>query len=163
MPYIIDGHNLIPHLSGISLDQIDDEMKLIELLQNFARSQRKTVEVFFDKAPPGQARKRRFGRVTAHFVHFSTTADDAIARRLQSLGRSAANWTVISSDSEVQATARAMHAKVQSSVDFARRLQRTSSTGGRETDKSSDERLSPEEVEEWLRLFGGKNEQDKHK
>ena len=36
MPYLIDGHNLIPK-SGIRLEAVDDELELIAALQDFAR------------------------------------------------------------------------------------------------------------------------------
>ena len=37
MPYLIDGHNLIPKVRGLSLQSMDDEMELVELLQEFCR------------------------------------------------------------------------------------------------------------------------------
>ena len=46
MPYLIDGHNLIPRL-GLRLDSMDDEMELIAILQEFYRTERRQVEVFF--------------------------------------------------------------------------------------------------------------------
>ena len=67
MPYLIDGHNLIPKVPGLSLKAIDDEMQLVEKLQEFCRRRGKQVEVFFDKAPPGGRRVRVFGPVTARF------------------------------------------------------------------------------------------------
>src|SRR4030095_6718911 len=82
MPYLIDGHNLIPKL-GLRLDSPDDEMELIAILQEFSRLERRQVEVFFDGAPAGQARTRKLGSVTAHFVRLGTTADDAIRNRLK--------------------------------------------------------------------------------
>ena len=36
MPYLIDGHNLIPKL-GLRLDSVDDEMELVAILQEFCR------------------------------------------------------------------------------------------------------------------------------
>ena len=68
MPYIIDGHNLIPKIPGLSLQEMDDEQHLLEMLQEFCRRQRKQVEVFFDNAPPGGVRARNLGLVTARFV-----------------------------------------------------------------------------------------------
>ncbi len=52
MPYLIDGHNLIPKL-GLRLDSPDDEMELAAILQEFARLNRREVEVYFDGAPAG--------------------------------------------------------------------------------------------------------------
>jgi uncharacterized protein len=115
MPYLIDGHNLIAKTPGLSLQAFDDENQLIELLQDFCRTRRKPVEVYFDNAPVGQAAVRRFGQVTAHFVRQGSTADAAIHRRLVRLGKSAGNWTVVSSDRAVQTAARLAHAQVLSS------------------------------------------------
>ena len=74
MPYLIDGHNLIPKL-GLRLDSIDDEMELIAILQGFCRVERKQVEVFFDGAPAPQAGTRKLGAVSAHFVQLADAED----------------------------------------------------------------------------------------
>jgi len=157
MPYLIDGHNLIPKIPGLNLQAIDDEVQLIKLLKVFCRQRRKRVDVYFDNAPAGQSRTRKFGSVTAHFVRRGRTADAAIYACLRSLGRSARNWTVISSDREVQTAARAVHAQVISSGVFAQELAQyaggeISTPSGPETD--ADLALSQEEVNDWLRLFG---------
>lgn len=44
MPYLIDGHNLIPKI-GLRLSEPDDELELIRLLQDFARLRRQPIEV----------------------------------------------------------------------------------------------------------------------
>ncbi len=106
MPYLIDGHNLIPKIPGLSLQAEDDEQQLITLLLEFCRLQRKQVEVYFDNAPPGGVRARNFGNVIARFVRQGSTADQAIRQRLERLGRAARNWTVVSSDLAVQTEAR---------------------------------------------------------
>lgn len=157
MPYLIDGHNLIPKIPGLSLQAIDDEVQLIKLLKVFCRQQRKRVDVYFDNAPAGHSRTRKFGSVTAHFVRQGATADAAIYARLRSLGRSARNWTVVSSDREVQAAARAAHAQVASSEVFAQELEQPASeTTIAPSGPGSDANLalSQEEVDDWLRLFG---------
>ncbi|HSJ89450.1 MAG TPA: NYN domain-containing protein [Anaerolineales bacterium] len=149
MPYLIDGHNLIPKL-GLRLDSPDDEMELVTILQEFYRLNRKPVEVYFDGAPALQAGTRRLGTITAHFVRLGTTADDAIRKRLQALGKSARNWTVISSDRQVQAEAHAAHAEVVSSDAFAARLQQARASAPK---GNSDRQLPASEVEEWMRIF----------
>ncbi len=149
MPYMIDGHNLIPKL-GLRLDSPDDEMQLVGILQEFCRLQRHNAEVYFDGAPVGQAGTQKFGTVTVHFVRIGTTADIAIKARLAKMGRAARNWVVVSSDHEVQDSAHAVNADVISSEKFVTLLARSS----RFQAKSDHEgKLSPEEVEEWLRLF----------
>jgi predicted RNA-binding protein with PIN domain len=150
MPYLIDGHNLIPKL-GLRLDSPDDEMELIGVLKEFCRLERHNAEVYFDGAPVGQSGTQKFGIVTAHFVRIGTTADAAIKVRLEKMGRAARNWLVVSSDHEVQASARAVHADVISSEKFADQLKKSSPLKPK---SDADSKLSPEEVNEWLRLFG---------
>jgi len=155
MPYLIDGHNLIPKL-GLRLDSMDDEMELIAILQEFYRLEHKQVEVYFDGAPAPHTGTRRLGTVTAHFVLLGTTADDAIRKRLKKMGKSAKNWTVVSSDRQVQADARAAQAEVISSDSFVGTLKQARNTAPKLT---NDRKLSTKEVDDWLKLF----EERKHK
>jgi predicted RNA-binding protein with PIN domain len=155
MPYLIDGHNLIPKL-GLRLDSIDDEMELIAILQEFCRMEHRQLEVFFDGAPTDRAGTRKLGSVTAHFVRRGNTADNAIRNRLKQLGKSAKNWTVISSDRQVQAETRAAHAEAISSDSFAGMLKQAHDSSPKQGDQR---KLSPKEVDDWLRLF----EERRHK
>lgn len=159
MPYLIDGHNLIPR-AGLRLDSIDDEMELIALLQEFCRREGKQVDVYFDGAPPSQAGARRLGAVTAYFVRQGATADDAIRTRLKKLGRTARNWTVVSSDRQVQAEARAASAEILSSDTFATRLRQADHSAEK---PKEDKPLSPTEVDEWLKLFEQRNPNKKYR
>lgn len=152
MPYLIDGHNLIPKL-GLQLDSLDDEMQLVGVLQEFARISRREVEVYFDGAPAGQARTRRFGVVTAHFVRLGSTADAAIKQHLKRLGKGARNWTVVTSDRDIRATAREVHAKLATSDEFAAQLK--GMPRGKEGTTGEAE-MTEEELAEWLRLFRNK-------
>jgi predicted RNA-binding protein with PIN domain len=149
MPYLIDGHNLVPKL-GLRLDSMDDEMELISILQEFCRLERRHVEVFFDGAPAPQAGTRNLGAVTAHFVRLGTTADDAVRNRLKKLGKGAKNWTVVSSDRQVQANARSVHAEVMSSDAFAGMLKQARDSAPKQ---NHDRKISPQEVDEWLKIF----------
>jgi len=149
MPYLIDGHNLIPKL-GLRLDSIDDEAELISILQEFCRLQRKQVEIYFDGAPPPHAGTRKLGTVTAHFVTLGRTADDGIRKHLKRLGKNSKNWTVVTSDRQVQAEARAARAEIISSDAFAKQLQQIPQPESR---ISSDRKLSDAEVNEWMQIF----------
>jgi len=144
MPYLVDGHNLIGKMPGLNLDDLDDERRLIEMLQDYCRRSGKDVEVYFDHASTGGARARSHGRVTARFVADHETADQAIARHLQRLGKEAANWTVVSSDNEVREAGRHSRARVISSSDFATEI---ASNDTRKAD-SQGEKLSKDEVDE---------------
>mgnify|MGYP001065228183 CR=1 FL=1 len=148
MPYMIDGHNLVP-LMGLQLTSMDDEIELVEDLQEFCRIQRTQVEVYFDGAPPGTPSLRRMGAVTAHFIRIGSTADEAIEGRLTRLGKQARGWTVVSSDKRVQAAGRAVHARILSSEEFARKVR----GGSKTTEPKPVKELNPEEIQEWINLF----------
>jgi uncharacterized protein len=154
MYYLIDGHNLIPKLPGLSLQSIDDELRLVELLQEYCRRSRNKVEVYFDNAPLGQAGTRSYGTVIAHFIPQGRTADDAIRLRLGKLGRAGRNWVVISSDQRVKMDARAIHAQAVPSEKFTREL--LAVLGASSTaEKPADAVLNPEEVAAWMGVFAG--------
>ena len=151
MPFLIDGHNLIPHISGLSLSQLDDELALLDLLDGYFKNERKNAIVFFDRAAPGGNQDIRRGFVTAHFTRPPLNADQAIRNAVRELGRSAANYTVITSDNEVGDRARRMGAKVLSSAEFAQKL-----SAGRKVKKSSKQE-PVEDVDYWLKVFKGKS------
>jgi predicted RNA-binding protein with PIN domain len=153
MPYLIDGHNLIPKL-GLRLDSPDDEMELVAILQEFARLKRQQVEVYFDGAPIGHAGSRSLGTVRAHFIKLGLIADNAIRARLNKMGKSAKNWIVVSSDREVQSAARINQAQYMSSEEFVRTLRDMENSAPKA--KSNDKKLSAQEVEDWLRVFNDK-------
>ncbi len=152
MPYLIDGHNLIPKL-GLRLDSPDDETQLVAIIQEFARLSRHDVQLYFDGAPAGHAKTTTLAKVTVHFVRLGSSADDAIKAHLERLGPAARNWTVVSSDREVQAAARSTHAGVIASEEFAGQVGRLR----RSAEGSQGEReMSPDELQEWLRLFNAR-------
>jgi predicted RNA-binding protein with PIN domain len=125
-------------------------MELIAILQEFSRLERRQVEVFFDGAPVAQAGTRKQGGITAHFVRLGDTADRAISNRLKKLGKSAKNWTVVSSDRQVQAEARAARAEAVSAESFAGLLKSARDSAPK---PDRERKLSQKEVDDWLRLF----------
>lgn len=151
MPYLLDGHNLIPRM-GLRLDAFDDELALIGHLNQFCRlARRGHVEVYFDQGQPGLPETRKMGSVTARFIRSPLSADGAIRLRLKKLGKSARNWSVVSSDREVQSSARSAGATVISSDEFARTVIET--LRGGQTTSGNETGPGEAEVQEWLRLF----------
>lgn len=150
MPYMIDGHNLIPKL-GLRLDEPDDEMELVRLLQDFARIRRQQVDVYFDGAPMGHAGTRKLGTIKAHFVRQGQTADSAIRRRLEEMGKSAKNWVIVSSDHEVQSAAKVNQAQFIRAEEFVKQLRSALITITKE--ENADSKMSAKEVEEWMKIF----------
>jgi uncharacterized protein len=163
MHILVDGHNLIPYLPGLDLKQIDDEEKLISLLQAYALQTRHIIEVFFDGAPPGKAGVRPYGSVTARFVSAKMIADHAIRGRLEGMGAEARQVTVVSSDRQVQSEARSRGARTLTSDAFAREmlsLQEKPPAKPRqqrvEPPKAKIEPpLPPDQVQDWLDMFKG--------
>jgi hypothetical protein len=155
MPFLIDGHNLIPKV-GLRLEAIDDELELIGILQEYSRKSRKGIEVYFDGAQPGGTGSKRFGLVTAYFVSERSTADDAIERRLNALKGEARNWTVVSSDERVLSAARSARASTQTSEEFARKLGGDPGGGPRRRAGQTERNgggLSEVELNHWLDVF----------
>jgi len=153
MPYLIDGHNLIPKIPGLSLEMLDDEDRLIELLQVFTRLRRQRVEVFFDQAPPTRGGKKMAGMVSVHYVRSGKTADQAIVDRLRQLGKNARTWTVVTSDRQVRAEAHEREARLISSEEFSAQLQQARQEA-QTAQKEDPVPPGPDELDEWLRLFG---------
>ena len=155
MPYLIDGHNLIPKM-GLRLDSVDDELELIAILQEFSRlARKKHVEVYFDGAPTPQAGTRKHGAITAHFISQSSTADNAIRSRLKKMGKSAKDWIVVTSDRRVQLEARDVRAEVVTSETFAGILKLARNSAPK---PSKEHKLSEQELEDWLKLFKEKKD-----
>ncbi len=150
MRYLIDGHNLIPKL-GLSLRDVDDEDQLTDILQNYCRLTRSQAEIYFDNAPPGFSGARSRPPLVLHYVRAGRTADDAIRARLKRLGNAARNWTVVSSDRQVQAAAKRARAAVLSSEAFAARV-RSGPPPAPEAEKPDP---AQQDLDEWLALFGG--------
>lgn len=156
MPYIIDGHNLIPFIPGLDLADPEDEIGLIAILQGFAGQRRAKIEVYFDQAPAAREGKQSHGLVQAFFIPSSSTADQAIKDRLSRLGKAAKNWTLVSSDREIRIEARSLHCQVLGSQEFAALLGTQGDTAPEADAKTVQPEISPDEVDYWMGRFGEK-------
>jgi predicted RNA-binding protein with PIN domain len=154
MPYLVDGHNLIPHIPGLKLADDDDEIALIAILQRFASQRRAKLEVYFDQASTVGEGSSSHGLVRAHFIRGDSSADQAIKRRLKRLGRNARNWTVVTSDREIIAEARSFHCQLMTSQDFSNLLQAVNAGPGRSHEKSDQPESSAEDISYWMDQFG---------
>ena len=152
MPFLIDGHNLIPYIRGLSLSQLDDELALLDLLEGYFKKERKKAVVFYDRAAPGGEKEIRRGFVTAHFTRPPLNADQAIRNAVKGLGRTSANYTVITSDNEVGDRAQRLGARVLSSAKFAQKLSTVPGKG-----KKSGMQDPVEDVDYWLKVFNRKS------
>ena len=152
---LIDGHNLVPKIKGLSLSMLDDEMQLIQILSEYARLTRKKMEVYFDNAPIDKAGTRKFGSITAHFVRQGSTADEALIQRIRKMGKKARNVKVISSDQQIIREVHACQAQAVTSDVFAKEIERAlaASPGG---GKPDPEKMSQKDIEHWLCEFNNK-------
>jgi len=147
MPYLIDGHNLIPNIPGLRLDQLDDEQSLFTLLDEYFKRVRKKAIVYFDQASLSSHSNFHTAYLHAHFVRPPSSADKAILLRLKELGGDARNHTIVTSDHWIADNARAVGASVISSDDFARKLRSTPSKPEKKA-KNPDE-----DIDYWLDAF----------
>ncbi len=149
---LIDGHNLIAKIPGWSLQMADKEDRLIELLQEFARVNRKTIEVYFDGAPAGYPASKNYGRVKAHFIRKGILVDHVIIDRIRKIGKQANQVRIVSSDREVQMGVHHYSANYISSEDFSKEI--FSKMAGEKTiEKPDPSRQSAEELAEYEELF----------
>lgn len=155
MPLLIDGHNLIGQLPSLSLQDPDDEEKLVRLLSSYRARTRKSITVVFD---PGAAfslpQVRKVGGVEVVFAPHNSSADAVIARRMAA-SRNPRGWLVITSDRGLAEKVTHQGARVQSAETFALEL----SQGAEPESEWKDTPLSAEEVEAWLDLFEGRERQ----
>lgn len=155
--YLIDGHNLIPKIRGLSLKQTNDEELLIAILQTYKQHSRKKMEVYFDGAPADQAGARKMGGIQTYFITKGQTADAAIIRRLRNMGKQAKQLTVVTDDRRIIREAQAIHVKTLSSSQFAKEIEKTlaATPGG---GKPDPKHLSENEINAWLDIFGDTTE-----
>ena len=74
------------------------------------------------------------------------------------LGREAHNWTVVSSDREVQTAAQHVRAKILPAETFARQLMNLLQNNEQQMENKPE--ATTKEVEDWLQIFSDTNDQD---
>jgi len=155
MHVLIDGHNLIGKLSDISLADRDDETKLLRRIQRYRARTGRRVTVFFDGGAvykPGSTRK--IGGITIRYAPHGVTADALIIKQLRR-ERNPKEVLVVTSDREIQRAAKDVRAKIVSSAEFADILADLLIPPSTANEEPA---LSPEEVDDWLSIFGQSDE-----
>lgn len=154
MPVLIDGHNLIGQIPGMSLADEDDEGQLVMLLRRYSTAKRgRKVLVVFDRGVYGHRQTLDGYGISCHFARSPHDADTHLIKQLRSLKRPR-DWTLVSSDRQIVRVAEECGARVISSQEFARQLLAPTPTRpAARPDEKYDVRLSEAEIEEWLELF----------
>ena len=155
MPLLVDGHNLIPRVSGLSLDDPKAVVRLVERLRSYHGRTRKKIIVFFDQGlPAGRSRPLSTSGVTVVFAPPRSDADAIIRQRLEKHANPR-EVTVVTSDIDLLRAAQARGAHTITADEFAQGLSlRAISAPTDDTGGLKERPLTPEEVDEMLRLFG---------
>ncbi len=166
MIYLIDGHNLIGQnrIPGIDIHQEDDEARLVAWLR--ARQPHlgaRMVVVFDGGIPGGRSLNLSGGGVDAIFAaQRRSDADTVILQRVRRAARPQ-DLVVVTNDTALRNKAQRLGAQGMRVDVFLERLQRPSprhrapqeqSPLEDEDPRKENPRLSPEELEAFLRLFG---------
>jgi predicted RNA-binding protein with PIN domain len=156
MHWLVDGHNLIGQMPGLRLDDPNDEEKLLEQLRRYRARTGHRITVIFDSGAvyqPGSTKK--MGGITVTFAPPGKTADQLIKQRVRRVKNPQAVM-VVTSDRAVQQAASQAGVRTLSAGEFASQLQGGSgATSGADPGAKSDVRLSADEIDEWLDIFGG--------
>lgn len=158
MNYLIDGHNLIARMPGISLDDPDDEAKLVQLLRRWAMAdRRRKVTVIFDAGlPAGESRLLSGGGVKAVFAPNNSSADAVLIRRIEAIGNPP-EFVVVTSDRAIADVATRRRVAVLGSDTFAAEMivdRRLGPGKDVQPNRPDAPAMSSEEMQEWLALFG---------
>jgi hypothetical protein len=156
MHYLIDGHNLIAYLPDIHLHDLEDEARLVGRLKNWGGGSRKRkMTVYFDKGVVGGKDRGLSGwGVEVIFASTKSSADALLMRQMKQL-RNPLEYTLVTSDREIIAVARACRVPHLTSDAFAALLEeKPAEPPPPPVDERVDPSIAPGEVQEWLELFG---------
>ncbi len=158
MALLIDGHNLIAKMPGMSLADPGDEQQLIQILRRYAWRKRKKISVVFDPGLlPGLSAPATSGsNINVIYAPQNHTADSVIIQRVKR-HRNPREILVVSSDGEIVRTVQKYGARTISSRAFALELRSVTQPAPNESEKPMAETgtVSPDEVAYWLHVFQG--------
>lgn len=147
MPYLIDGHNLVNFVPGLSLAAPDDEAQLVTRLHQWLARAGKRGVVFFDQGQPGHPAGGN-ATLQVRFVRPPRTADQAIEDFLHQTPNPA-GWTVVTADQRLSMLARRLRAQVRAPAAWLREMHHARPT----TVRQKTQGLSASEVAEWEQAF----------
>jgi len=161
--YFVDGHNVIGTglIPGISMQQENDEVLLTQWLRARQPRLRGPVVVVFDKGVPGEtSRSLSGGGVRVRFASQSSSAD----RVIFSLVRNEADPTqaiVVTNDAGLRNLVRGLGVRLMRVETFLGLLRSpTRHEPPREERLKMKPRLSGQELEEYLAMFGGEKREE---
>lgn len=166
MHYLIDGHNLIGKVPGISLADPDDEMQLVLLLRQWvtggSRRRRHQATIYFDGGVVGgRSARLSAGAMKVVFAAPGETADALIIRHLKTIGRPA-GFMLVTSDRQIIKEAEFRRVPFILAEEFVEKElglvepppAATPPAEPPSPPSEKPEEVSDREVAEWLDLFG---------
>ncbi len=163
--YLIDGHNLIGQgvIPGIHLDMEDDEMQLTAWLR--ARKSYlpgKMVVIFDGGVPGGASNELTGGGVTVIFAAQKRFSADGLIRRRAFASRSPKSLIVVTNDVGLRKSLRAAGVKIIGARAFVSLIEQNKRKAAAARARSQKEkpRLSQQELDEWMQMFGGGRDGD---
>ncbi len=160
MHYLIDGNNLIGHHRALSLSDANCRGQVIILVAGFCRGTGGRATIFFDGGPDPHVGEGgvSLGAVRALLAGKGVEAD---ARILQLMDRAPGGdaYVVVSSDRKIYGRARSQGFRALRIHEFSAEMECTGRCTVANEEKKAElqqksRRLDPEEVEEWLDIFG---------
>ena len=153
---MIDGHNLIAQMPGMTLADPDDEVQLVLRLRRFAARKKQKITVVFDHGiPGGWSRDLSTRPVKVVFAGSHSNADRVILERIRE-AKTPTDIKLVSSDGEIRRAAQARRVEVIPSQEFVLMLFKPPPEAREvkpQSDKREDVWLSKDQVKEWMRLF----------
>lgn len=161
---LIDGYNLLhkaTHLIPAHLDLHGQRSHLIHLLSNFARQRQVSLLIVFDNRSEQHRPAAASPAARGVKIIFTPAGKDADTLIQEHIRQHAARkeLTVVSSDHEIQNTARDHGCTILKSEAFARQLRGSSPSrkSGKvklgETGEKTDTHLSQKEIDYWKAMF----------
>ncbi len=166
MSLLIDGHNLIGSgvFEDISLQDEDDEDRLVSRLRVWRSSYHGEVTVIFDHGiTGGTSQALSGGGVKVIFARNPQEADDLIRRRIQQRRQ---GLTVVTNDWTLRQEAKRHEVDIWRADEFVRRMRTPNAPSDSvpvEKGAEAHVHLSDQEISEWIDLFGPSPKNNKHR
>ncbi|MFN8473080.1 MAG: NYN domain-containing protein [Anaerolineae bacterium] len=153
MPLLIDGHNLIGQMKGLSLADPADETKLLARLQSYYARTKDPITVVFDPGDlPGVGRPAARPGITVIYAPHGEEADDILIRRIER-ETNKKTLTVVSSDRRVVNVAQLNGVQTMRAQEFASKLAEIGRPASKTSAPEDKPAASSGDVDYWMGIF----------
>lgn len=147
---IIDGHNLIGHITDLSFSDPNVKEKLLNLLKKFHILTKKKIILVFDGHDQSYLERYIDEEIEIFYPEIGKNADYKICNLCYEY-KNQRDTIIVTSDHEIQHVAKQYFLQIKTSKEFSQELQNTL----KENDSIpiTDNYLSIDETESWLNYF----------